>query len=286
MHRSIPEFNRICVKKSRDRAYQQHIDALKKIKSCIDNKKPKTPQTIGRNCKRYEMEQQKCMKLQRDNNILDYKIRKIQREEYFQRTAPQRPFTLHGQHQKEEMLRINYENGKLLKAIETRRPTLSRDEWRRHRLDHTYQVVKNSEFQKTVPMSDILRQEFRGGRPQTATGRRSIPTKASKKLTGLERKNNRAASGLVSGNEDGCNPRGNCDNFENHDASKEHPDNKEQSPHETNNDFDGDDNENKNGNEVNNDGGSEGNKSCISLGATINEVIHEIANGLEAKGRE
>ena len=169
MYRAIPEVNRICCQAARDRAYQQHIQALRNMKSSVDTRKPKTPQTIGRNYKKYENDKIRCTTILRDNTRLENKMREIQKQEHFPRTIPQRPFTLQGQYQKDEMNRIDKENAKLLKAIETRKPVLNRTEWTRHRLDHTYQITKMSEFKKTVPMSDIVRQEYRMSMSRPAT---------------------------------------------------------------------------------------------------------------------
>ena len=169
MYRAIPEVNRICCQAARDRAYQQHIQALRNMKSSVDTRKPQTPQTIGRNYKKYENDKIRCTTILRDNTRLENKMREIQKQEHFPRTVPQRPFTLQGQYQKDEMNRIDKENEKLLKAIQTRKPVLNRTEWTRHRLDHTYQITKMSEFKKTVPMSDIVRQEYRMSMSRPAT---------------------------------------------------------------------------------------------------------------------
>ena len=169
MYRSIPEVNRICSQAARDRAYQQHIQALKNMKTCVDTRKPVTPQTIGRNYKKYENEKVRCSTVLRDNSRLESKMRDIQRQEHFPRIVPQRPYTLQGQAQKDEMMRIDRENMKLLKAIETKKPTLNRTEWTKHRLDHTYQITKMSEFKKTIPMSDVVREEYRMSMNRPAT---------------------------------------------------------------------------------------------------------------------
>jgi hypothetical protein len=72
----------------------------------------------------------------------------------------QRPFTLLGQAQKDYMTRITYENRKLLNAVQERGPTLNRNDWLKHRLDHEYQLAKMSEYKKTIPMTEILRHEM------------------------------------------------------------------------------------------------------------------------------
>ncbi|EAX87535.1 Splicing factor, putative, partial [Trichomonas vaginalis G3] len=188
MFRALPEVNRICSKAARDRAYEQHLAALRNMKPLVNTRKPQTPQSIGRNCKRYENEKQRCSTVLKDNQRLEGKMHDIQKQEHFPRVLPQRPYTLQGQYQKDEMARIDYENKKLLKAIETRKPTLNRTEWTRHRLDHTYQITKMSEFKKSVPMSDIVREEYRSSmsRPHTTMskwGSQTSPSKSEKSQT-------------------------------------------------------------------------------------------------------
>lgn len=182
MFRALPEVNRICSKAARDRAYEQHLAALRNMKASVNTRKPQTPQSIGRNYKRYENEKQRCSTVLKDNQRLEGKMHDIQKQEHFPRVLPQRPYTLQGQAQKDEMARIDYENKKLLKAIETRKPTLNRTEWTRHRLDHTYQITKMSEFKKSVPMSDIVREEYRSSmsRPHTTMSKWGSQTSPSK----------------------------------------------------------------------------------------------------------
>jgi len=165
-YRALPEFNRVCIKASRDRAYQQHMDALRRMRPVVDTRKPVTPQTVGRNYKRYEIEQQRNVTIERDNRRLLGKINDVQRDEHYPRAIPQRPFTLMGQTQKDEMTRVTRENRKILNAVQDRRPGLNRNDWLMHRLDHEYQITKMSQFRKTVPMGEIVRQE----RARTARG--------------------------------------------------------------------------------------------------------------------
>lgn len=75
-----------------------------------------------------------------------------------------------GQAQKDEMWRITHENRKLLTAVQERKPTLNRNDWLMHRLDHQYQITKMSEFKRTVPMGEIIRQE------QVRTSQKSRPS--------------------------------------------------------------------------------------------------------------
>jgi hypothetical protein len=111
---------------------------------------------IGRNYKRFENEQVRDTTITRDNHRLLGKMNEIQRQEHYPRAIPRRPYTLMGQAQKEEMWRITHENRKLLTAVQERRPVLNRNDWQHHKLDHTYQITKTSEYTKTVPMGEII----------------------------------------------------------------------------------------------------------------------------------
>jgi hypothetical protein len=57
-----------------------------------------------------------------------------------------------------------------LTAVQERRPILNRNDWLHHRLDHTYQVTKNSEYLTTLPMGEIIREECSA---RDSTARRS-----------------------------------------------------------------------------------------------------------------
>jgi hypothetical protein len=135
------------------------MDALKRMRTCVDTTQPNIPQTIGRNYKRFENEQQRNETIMRDNGRLLGKMTDIQRMEHYPRAVPQRPYTLMGSAQKDEMSRITHENHKLLTAVQERRPILNRNDWLAHRLDHQYQITKMSEYKRTVPMGEIIRQE-------------------------------------------------------------------------------------------------------------------------------
>lgn len=158
-YKALPEGNKICIKAARDRAYQQHLSVLRNMKSSLDTKRPMIPQTLGRNYKRFENEKQRNAIIARDNNRLLRHIESFQHQENYPYAPIQRPFTLQGQAQRDEMSRITFENHKLLKAVQQRKPILNRNEWLKHRLDHEYQITKMSEFKKTVPMSQIIRKE-------------------------------------------------------------------------------------------------------------------------------
>lgn len=188
-YKYLPEVNKPCCRATRSREYQAHIDALHRIKThkgLIDNSHPNTPQTIGRNYKRYEHEQQRNLQIRKDNMRLIGKMDKISREEHYPRAPLQRPYTLQGSRQKEEMVRITRENHKLLNAVQERKPILNRNDWRMHKLDHQYQLHKMSEYKPTVPMSEIIRQEFRtsqgfDGESYASSTRRSQTGNSSRK---------------------------------------------------------------------------------------------------------
>jgi hypothetical protein len=158
-YRTLPEFNRSCIKAARDRAYQQHVSALKDMRPSVDTTRPQCPQVIGRNYKRYVNDQERNELIVRDNKRLLGKMGDIQRQEHYPIAVPKRPFTLLGQAQKDEMARITHENRKMLVALQERRPTLNRNDWMVLRLDHEYQIQKMSEYTRTRPMGDIIRAE-------------------------------------------------------------------------------------------------------------------------------
>lgn len=159
MYRAQPEFNRICVKRSRDRAYKKHIEALKRVKPSIDTRQPICPPSVGKNFKRYEIEKQRNVRIRNQNIQLVQRLDRIVREEHYHSQAPQRPFTLQGQFQRLEMQRISKENAKLVLAVQNSRPILNRLEWMAHKVDHEYQHHKNAQYRPTLPMSEIIRME-------------------------------------------------------------------------------------------------------------------------------
>lgn len=188
-YKYLPEVNRPCCRATRSREYQAHIDALHRIqthKGAIDTSHPNTPQTIGRNYKRYEHEKQRNLQIRKDNMRLIGKMDKISREEHYPRAPPQRPYTLQGSRQKDEMRKITHENHKLLNAVQDRKPILNRNDWLMHRLDHQYQLNKMSEYKQTVPMSEIMKQELRtsqgfGGSSYAGSTRRSSAASTARK---------------------------------------------------------------------------------------------------------
>ncbi|KAH0794316.1 Splicing factor [Histomonas meleagridis] len=143
-YKAFPEFNRICMKASRDRAYQRHIDALRKIRSSIDTNKPSSPQAYRR-YKSHENEKRRNSDVTRS--------RDIERDEHH---SP-----------KNDSIRIARENHRLLAAVQDKKPLLDRNDWYLHQLDHMYQTTKMSEFKKTVPISEIQRQRMSRTRPAT-----------------------------------------------------------------------------------------------------------------------
>jgi hypothetical protein len=180
-YKYLPEGNRPCVRASRERGYHAHVDALHRIHrspGAVDTSSPIVPPRIGRNYKRYENETQRNCEIVRDNRRLIGAMDKIIREEHYPRAVPQRPFTLQGSAQKDEMSRITHENQKLLAAVQERRPILNRNDWLHHRLDHTYQVTKNSEYLRTVPMGEIIREECSA---RGSTARKSVDAGSSRR---------------------------------------------------------------------------------------------------------
>ena len=158
-YRALPEVNHFCCKAARDRVYNQHIEALRRMRPSVDTRKPETPQIVGRNYKRYENERQRHVEITRDNKRLLEKLNEVQRQENYPAAVQQRPYTLMGQTQREEMMAIARNNRRLLTAVQKRRPVLNRNDWMMHKVDHEYQVAKHSEYRRTLPMGEIIRQE-------------------------------------------------------------------------------------------------------------------------------
>ena len=61
-------------------------------------------------------------------------------------------------------------------AVHDAKPILNRNDWYLHQIDHIYQTSKMSEFKKTVPISEIRKQELKS-RPSTTfhANRNSLP---------------------------------------------------------------------------------------------------------------
>lgn len=197
-YKYLPEVNRPCCRATRSREYQAHIDALHRIQThrgAIDTSHPNTPQTIGRNYKRYEHEKQRNLQIRKDNMRLIGKMDKISREEHYPRAPPQRPYTLQGSRQKEEMKRITHENHKLLNAVQDRKPTLNRNDWLMHKLDHQYQLNKMSEYKQTVPMSEIMRQELRMSQGYTGSSYAGSSTRRSSNASTARKSYSKASKG-------------------------------------------------------------------------------------------
>jgi hypothetical protein len=195
----MPEGNRPCCRAAHERGYDAHLIALRRIQGsggAVDTSAPIAPQKVGRNYKRYENEQQRNEEIIRDNLRLVGKMDRIAREEHYPRAVPQRPFTLQGQAQKDEMARIMHENRKLLTAVQERRPILNRNDWFRHKLDHEYQTTRISEYRQTVPMGEILREELRGSvasrrstaAPESVTSTRTRSSRRSGSVRTKKRK--------------------------------------------------------------------------------------------------
>ena len=159
MYRAPIEVNRLCARAERERMYNIHLKKLKTIKPSVDCHSPIVPKSIGINAKRYEIQKQRNLEIQRDNKKLVHNLDKILKEEHYQFQPPGRVYTLKGRYDKEEFRRIKLENKKIVKAVQSSRPILNRNDWYLHKLDHEYQHAKNAEYKQTVPMSEIMRQQ-------------------------------------------------------------------------------------------------------------------------------
>ena len=152
MYRNIPEFNKTCIRASRERAYQKHMDALKRIQSNIPNHGPipSKPQKSA-NGKR------KMKDSQIDAPYYESTMMTSRTEGS---SSHIRPYTLHGKVQKEEVKRIRYENSRILRAVQSTQAEFSRNTWMLQKIDSDYQVAKNSEFLRTVPMNEMIQKEL------------------------------------------------------------------------------------------------------------------------------
>lgn len=163
----MPEANRFCVQAGRDRAYKQHLDALKRTKASVDTSTPDIPKTIGRDLKRFEIEKQKMIQIENENNTLARDLQKIN-DRKTELTDPQCHFTLHGKVQKEQAYRIELDNKKMVNALHESKPTMSRNDWFYHECDHEYQTTRKSHYKKTVPFCQVLRKKLPPMEPQSA----------------------------------------------------------------------------------------------------------------------
>ena len=153
MYRNIPEFNKTCIRASRERAYQKHMDALRNIKSTIPNSG-------------FVSSKPKKTRVSRAERSINY----TDSPENEQSTSHARPYTLHGKLQKDEVRRINYENFKVLRTVQGNQPGYNRNTWMLQKIDSDYQVAKNSEFLRTIPMNEMLEQELSNTyKPRRAT---------------------------------------------------------------------------------------------------------------------
>ena len=159
MYRSEPEVSKICQKAMRERAYKQHLKALKKVHHIIDTSKPIKPRTIGKNFYQYELDNQKNLEISKQNKKLVENLQKIYKKSHFKLPPPQRPYTLQGRIQREEMLKITEDNEKIIKAVQNKKPLLNRNDWLQHEIEHEYQLHKISEFKPKIPISDIIKQK-------------------------------------------------------------------------------------------------------------------------------
>ena len=66
-------------------------------------------------------------------------------EEDYPSFPSQRPYSLHGKRQKEEVRRITYENRKILRAVQDRQPEFNRNVWLANKIDSfVYNLNKSS----------------------------------------------------------------------------------------------------------------------------------------------
>lgn len=105
MYKSIPEVNRLCAISDRARQYRLHKEALKRIEAG----------SYGQNGPK------KCR-----SNLAEHPLKR----------------TLHGKAQKQEQERINYENKKILNAMEKREPTINLADFQELQIEHERQVAR------------------------------------------------------------------------------------------------------------------------------------------------
>ena len=152
----MPVSNRVCMKASRDRAYQKHLEALRKTKSTINTSAPQVPKTIGRNMKRYENEKQRNEEIAKSNQRLYKDLEKIQNRNVMAQDSPQIHFTMRGSYQADQIDRIDRENRKLVNALLNQKPNINRVDFYAHRCDHIYQVNKMSILKRT-PLNTVTK---------------------------------------------------------------------------------------------------------------------------------
>lgn len=119
MHRAIKEVNKTCARADRDRQYQQHMLALKKIN------KSRAPQSW-----------KPMTSMSRTRDISGG------------RASPKR------------VERVKEDAVHLPSVLKSKGPQIDNKQWWLQSMDHEYQVRKNSEYNRTLPLKKIVRNEL------------------------------------------------------------------------------------------------------------------------------
>ena len=160
VYKYMPEGNRHCVMLDRKRAYQQHLDALKRTRASLDMSTPEKPAAMGLDMKKHEIERQRALDIQKENYRLLGNIKKIENRKAVYKDHAERGHSLQGQWQKEQVYQINQENMKVVKAIHERKPVLNRNDFLWHECDHEYQYMRKSLYKPTLPMGKVIRNKL------------------------------------------------------------------------------------------------------------------------------
>ena len=160
-YRYMPEANRTCCKLDRDRAYKQHLDALKRTRASLDMSTPDIPPAMGQNRKRYVIQKARMEEIQKHNFELYGNLGKIQnRSPVYRNSDGQAMYTLQGKWQKEQAAKINNENQRVVRAIQERKPTLNRHDLFAHQCDHEYQYQRKSLYKPTLSMGQVIQRKL------------------------------------------------------------------------------------------------------------------------------
>ena len=169
MYRQYPPTNRSINKADRDRAYQNHMNALRKIKhSSIDTSEPSKPGRLNFNPKRQEINKQRDLENQLNDERLNQQISSMQKEKHFPTFSTKLQNYPGDYTKKERMRQITKENQRLLNDFENVNPSLNRNEWYLHKIQHEYQVSKNSTLSPTLPMAKVIKMDLEGTGPFSA----------------------------------------------------------------------------------------------------------------------
>eukprot|EP00164_Ancoracysta_twista_P001578 GFYU01002067.1.p1 GENE.GFYU01002067.1~~GFYU01002067.1.p1 ORF type:complete len:225 (-),score=32.01 GFYU01002067.1:524-1198(-) len=133
--RSIPEANKICSEKWRDRAYQIHKQRLNSMKPAIDNKPPTKYTHLVQNLKKAQLEEERYSEIERENRILLEKMSTIMQQTHFHARSgsAQAPRSLNKEYRKRELMRITSENQAILKRIQHKEPYYNHLQWEEDR---------------------------------------------------------------------------------------------------------------------------------------------------------